>query len=1048
MKKAIHHFSRGLVAGLEIVGVLAVVLFLAWMGLLARLSQGPLNVDFLTARVEKALNEHQAGFAFDVGTTDLTWGGKFSPLVLQMRNVAISRADGTPVLSVDRVGVRLSKRHLIFGRVVPKVIDIHAPALRVIRHEDGRFSLNIGEALPEKAEDGKTPAERADLIQGLLVQLQEKRLPLFSGLSEIGISEAVVHYEDRVLGAAWTSRNANIRFARDARGILSEASVGLDIAPERTALVRIKAWHDWKKQETTALAAFEGVNPALAAKKSEKLKAAAEIDLSLKGSLALTLDGAFRPVLARMLLSAEAGTFNAAGLYAAPIPVKSLSFEGEADLKARAGKIEKLSVDLGGPVADITAQAAPGSAEGVTNVRVQGQLADMPIDGLKTFWPPALAPDARAWVTGQLSKGVAHKATVDLDIDIDAGRRAALNKVGGKIDFTGIRVDYFPPLMPVEGVDGTAVYDHKSFSLDLAGGTLGDMKVGKSTVRITDLDIQDEKTHARIDIAAGLKGPLKTALRVLDSKPLEYPKELGIRTGAVEGSAAVDVRFRFPLYNDLALEEVDVAAEARLEDVLLQDMVAGMALAGGPMDLSVTSREMKVKGKGKLAGMPVEFGWTRTFSGATAGEVRAKLALDGPALIAFGVPADFAPSGSMPSDIVYTARRDGTATLKLAGDLGPLGFEVPAAGFKKAAGVKGSLDLALETKDGKPRRISDISVKTGGTVLKGAMEFEGGEVKSAAFGQAVLGETDVAVTALKGKDGGYVVKVTGRQLDLSRLFADDGKPGDEAAAAQKAAPLTVTVDVGRILTGRDRALGKAKIHMARNEWKRIDYLEMDAVAGAGEVNIRYLPVPGGHTLNFQAADAGAALGALGFTDGVRKGRISITGATPKGGGMRDLAGTAIMTDFTLVDAPVLARLLNALSLPGLIELLNGKGVAFKKARTAFHWIDRGQPAEQKNLRMIKLKNGETSGASLGLTFEGVIDEWNKAYDLNGTIIPVSDLNKMVSSIPIVGDILTAGGEGVFAATYTIKGPKSAPTVTVNPLAALAPGVLRKLFFEN
>jgi hypothetical protein len=117
-------------------------------------------------------------------------------------------------------------------------------------------------------------------------------------------------------------------------------------------------------------------------------------------------------------------------------------------------------------------------------------------------------------------------------------------------------------------------------------------------------------------------------------------------------------------------------------------------------------------------------------------------------------------------------------------------------------------------------------------------------------------------------------------------------------------------------------------------------------------------------------------------------------------------------------------------------------------RADYWWIDQGQPETNRNVRLIKIKDGQTSGASLGLTFEGRIDKWANTLDIGGTIIPVSDLNKLVSAIPLVGDILTGGGGGVFAATYTIQGPKDQPTVMVNPLSVLAPGILRKLFFEK
>ena len=85
---------------------------------------------------------------------------------------------------------------------------------------------------------------------------------------------------------------------------------------------------------------------------------------------------------------------------------------------------------------------------------------------------------------------------------------------------------------------------------------------------------------------------------------------------------------------------------------------------------------------------------------------------------------------------------------------------------------------------------------------------------------------------------------------------------------------------------------------------------------------------------------------------------------------------------------------------------------------------------------------------MGLTFDGDIDQTNNVVDINGTIVPISQLNKAIGEIPLIGDILTGGSNAVFAATYKIKGPKDKLSVTVNPLATLAPGVLRRMFFEE
>jgi hypothetical protein len=67
-------------------------------------------------------------------------------------------------------------------------------------------------------------------------------------------------------------------------------------------------------------------------------------------------------------------------------------------------------------------------------------------------------------------------------------------------------------------------------------------------------------------------------------------------------------------------------------------------------------------------------------------------------------------------------------------------------------------------------------------------------------------------------------------------------------------------------------------------------------------------------------------------------------------------------------------------------------------------------------------------------------------DIEGTIVPAYLLNTALSGIPVIGDILTGpDGEGVFAATYQMEGARTDPDVFVNPLAALAPGILRELF---
>jgi len=129
--------------------------------------------------------------------------------------------------------------------------------------------------------------------------------------------------------------------------------------------------------------------------------------------------------------------------------------------------------------------------------------------------------------------------------------------------------------------------------------------------------------------------------------------------------------------------------------------------------------------------------------------------------------------------------------------------------------------------------------------------------------------------------------------------------------------------------------------------------------------------------------------------------------------------------------------------------MTGDGMNFSRMRADFTWIKQfAGDGHTQISEVVTVKNGRTSGASLGLTFEGDIDRTNDMLNISGTIVPAAILNKIVGGIPVIGTLLTGGSGSVFAATYTIRGPKDRVEVMVNPLATLAPGILRMMLFED
>ena len=71
--------------------------------------------------------------------------------------------------------------------------------------------------------------------------------------------------------------------------------------------------------------------------------------------------------------------------------------------------------------------------------------------------------------------------------------------------------------------------------------------------------------------------------------------------------------------------------------------------------------------------------------------------------------------------------------------------------------------------------------------------------------------------------------------------------------------------------------------------------------------------------------------------------------------------------------------------------------------------------------------------------EGYIEK-NKLISLRGTLVPATTINKTISKIPLLGDILVGkkSGEGVFGVSFKIKGPPKDLKTSVNPIKSLTP----------
>ena len=94
---------------------------------------------------------------------------------------------------------------------------------------------------------------------------------------------------------------------------------------------------------------------------------------------------------------------------------------------------------------------------------------------------------------------------------------------------------------------------------------------------------------------------------------------------------------------------------------------------------------------------------------------------------------------------------------------------------------------------------------------------------------------------------------------------------------------------------------------------------------------------------------------------------------------------------------------------------------------------------------VALRDGVVRGPVLGGTIDGFIDYANDNVHLRGTLIPLYGANNLLGQLPVVGLFLGGEKEGLVGVTYEVVGKPGNPVLHVNPLSALAPGLLRKVF---
>ena len=1046
-------------SGLLLIEVLAVVVGLGVLlaGLFMwRLTTGPLDIGFARTYVEGALKERSSGYGAAINDAFLSWPQLNGPLVLSLRDVNLTRHDSSFV-KVREMDMGVAVRPLFFGHIRPVSVRLKEPSLRVFRSVDNKFELSLDNEMTTPHVGGDESV--LDMVIAALSRESKDRRqwgPL-AMLRQFDIIDARMVVEDHVLGVTWYISPLDLSFARDREGLAITSTLELPGGSNRSSVIVADAVYNPRKSDLVLNVHLQDIDPRALAQKIEALSWFRDQEIVLNGDLTLIADPQGKLKRVGMNLISENGTLRLPDIYDEPVNYDEVAIKALYDHENGLFSLDNLSLMVDGLKVDVSSQMTVSADQVSAPILIK--VPEVPLKTIADLWPSVLNDtSARSWFKERLSVGRIYDGAVTLNLlakriegapgqeskwDVSARNLLADAKL------EDVTVDYNKPMLPVTSANAVAHVKNDELTINIQSGKLDELDITKGTVVVTQLTADTPGT-ATID--ASLAGPVRSVLRYVEQKPIDFnAAKAGIQTEVVQGQATLDVNVTFPTLKDLPVDKVVVKAMAKAQNLLLPGLIKGLDVSGSDMNVVVENGIVEIKGPGKLQGRAasVDFkAYLDTTDKPFVFQAQSVVRADYELRKAFGAGLEDWLAGDPLVNVTYTEMKEGKAEVLIDGPVDDISLLVKPFKFEKVKGVAGTASAKVLLLHGDLQEVSDLKITTPDLkVENGRLIFENikgqAVLRRGSIARARLGETDMTLDFEQVQDGPIKFKAIGPFLD-ARPFLGKKNPA-EADAPYIGPAVVVSAAVERMRTHPTRMIEKAKMFMDMNNKGEINQFELDAVAGTGPMLLRLKPAKNGKlAIHMEAQDAGAVLRAFDMYENVQGGQMKIYGeqVIEANNPRRLLRGSGELTNFTVVKAPVLARLVGVLSLTGISELLGGQGISFVRLQSDFDWIF------SRSGDVYYMRNGRTSGSSIGLTFEGKIDKKADAMDIGGTVVPVTFVNDFISNIPLIGDLLTGGEGALIAATYSIKGPVKNPTVTVNPLSALTPGILRRIFFEE
>jgi hypothetical protein len=660
----------------------------------------------------------------------------------------------------------------------------------------------------------------------------------------------------------------------------------------------------------------------------------------------------------------------------------------------------------------------------------------MSVAAMKRLWPICAAPKVRAWVEEHVLGGTVERLVVATNAPW-----STLKSSGPPVPDEGLAIEIVGHGAEIRPVEGLPAIRDADVNVRISGRT-ATINVGRGNVEISPgrklsitngvFEVPDTFPKAPpAKVRFRLDGSVPAAAELLSMERLRDHAGVPVEPSTSRGTLTAQVTLGLPLKEDLAPGSSTYTINMDVANFAAERMVMGQKVEAALLKVSANNQGHWIRGDVKLNGVPANLDYRKPRDADADVRVQATLDESGRNKLGFDLggllkgPVPIKLAGRVPS------QEGGDTRFAIEADLTSAKVDNLRPGWSKAAGQAGRATFTLVNKT-PGTRFEDIVVEAPNTSVKGAVEVDAaGEVQTASFPVFSLSNGDkTSLKADRGPDGTLRVTVRGELFDgrgflKSALTGADNKQKHDKDVDLDVKLSTVVGFHGETLRGLDLRVSRRS--------GTITSLALNGTLGRSTPlngDVRGRGTNGRPVVFIETNDAGAFFRFSDIYPKIVGGEMWVA-LDPQGADQAPQEGILNIRDFAVRGEGALDRV------AGTPQQQGGQspGVEFSRLKVDF----------TRTPGRFTVRDGLVKGPVIGATVDGYIDYTRNDVRMRGTFVPLYGLNNMFGQIPIFGLFLGGSNEGLLGVTYEVVGPPNAPVLRVNPISAVAPGLLRKFF---